>query len=164
MVKLSPRLQKIADIVMDVMRKTGAQGVCDVGTDHAYIPIYCVAKGVAKRAVACDIADGPLATARENVNAAHFNGYIDVRKSDGLKNVRAGEAGVTVISGVGGDTIAEILADGKRKSEMFVLQPQTKVDKLRKQLDEMGFRILSEHFVEENDKEYTILVVRYCAG
>jgi tRNA A22 N-methylase len=214
MIKLPPRLQKIADIVLDIVCETKVQAICDVGTDHAYIPIYCIQMGMGGcqhelrnasfrtnfprtalvvnrglrptqssrlvqrklafknlhsepvltapwRAIACDIADGPLTTARENVDRLGLGEFIEVRKSDGLQAVKEGESGVTVISGMGGETIAGILEHGKWKSEVFVLQPQTKADRLRKSLDSMGFKILQEYFIEDSEKICNIMVVRY---
>ena len=43
-------------------------GSCiDVGTDHAYLPIYLVSEGIVSRAMACDINKGPLESAKERL-------------------------------------------------------------------------------------------------
>ena len=49
-----------------------AAGACnllaDIGTDHAYIPVYMVQNGLAENAIASDIVDGPVKIARKNVS------------------------------------------------------------------------------------------------
>ena len=44
--------------------------VADIGTDHAYLPIYLIEKGISPRAVAADINEGPLDRARINIPRA----------------------------------------------------------------------------------------------
>ena len=59
---ISPRLLAVSRFVRE--------GACvaDVGTDHAYLPIYLLKKGVAKYAVATDVREGPLVHTRDNVD------------------------------------------------------------------------------------------------
>ena len=58
--QLSPRLSKIASLVPK------CRVLADVGTDHGYIPLVCLQKGVAGRAIAMDINPMPLKRAEEN--------------------------------------------------------------------------------------------------
>ncbi|HYE09397.1 MAG TPA: tRNA (adenine(22)-N(1))-methyltransferase TrmK, partial [Patescibacteria group bacterium] len=50
---LTPRLKIIADSVK------GFETVADIGSDHAYLPIYMVKNGRVKSAIATDINSGP---------------------------------------------------------------------------------------------------------
>lgn len=61
-VKMSSRLHRVADMI------TPGRIVADIGTDHGYIPIYEVLTGRAGYAYACDVAEGPLGRARDNVS------------------------------------------------------------------------------------------------
>ncbi len=61
--KLSIRLQAVADFV------TPGSVVADIGTDHGFLPIYLVEKGICPRAVAMDIRQGPLERAREHIDS-----------------------------------------------------------------------------------------------
>ena len=40
--------------------------MADIGTDHAYLPIWLIKNSIVPRAVAADIRSGPLAAARKN--------------------------------------------------------------------------------------------------
>ena len=91
----SDRLKKIAHCVKsDVM--------ADIGTDHAYVPVYCVQNGLCKRGIACDINEGPLLSARENILSAGLESKIETRLSDGLEKLKPKEADTIVIAGMGG--------------------------------------------------------------
>ena len=61
---LSLRLLKIASLV-----PKGARPV-DVGSDHAYLPVYLVQNGIVKEAYATDVNEGPILRARANIEKA----------------------------------------------------------------------------------------------
>lgn len=105
-VKLSSRLQRICDVVPDGAR------LVDVGCDHALVEIYLLQTGKIKQALAMDVADGPLAIARQNLELTGFSERCEVRKSDGLKAYRTGEADTLVIAGMGGILMQRILEEG----------------------------------------------------
>ena len=52
--ELSKRLRAVADLV------TAGYQVADIGTDHAYIPIFLTETGKTDYAVAMDVNKGPL--------------------------------------------------------------------------------------------------------
>ncbi len=58
--------------------------VADIGTDHAYLPIYLVQSGQVMRAVAADISPGSLESARQAVTAAGLEERISLRLGSGL--------------------------------------------------------------------------------
>jgi tRNA (adenine22-N1)-methyltransferase len=39
--------------------------LADIGTDHAYLPIEAIRGGLCKKAIACDIVEGPLKIAKK---------------------------------------------------------------------------------------------------
>ena len=76
--KLTNRLQAAADLV------PVCESMADIGTDHGYLPIYLVQEGRARRAIACDVNDGPLARAKEDVISSGFSRQIGLRLGGGL--------------------------------------------------------------------------------
>ncbi|MBR2590254.1 MAG: SAM-dependent methyltransferase [Clostridia bacterium] len=161
MLCLTPRLQAIADYAQK------GKVLADIGTDHAYIPVYLIEQGIIPAAFACDIRKGPLENARKTANKYGIDS-IEFVLSDGLQGLenRADAFSQIVIAGMGGELIAEILSKSPwcaDKHYHFVLQPMTRASFLRKWLYQNGFEILQESVAKEHNKLYNIMKVRYCA-
>ena len=155
--KLSKRLQTIADFV-----KKGAV-VADIGTDHAHIPIYLIKNNIISKAYACDINNGPLEKAKENINYYGVKN-IELRLSNGLEKLKTDEADTVIIAGMGGELITDILEKGRRFFESkrkFILSPHTKIDEVRKFLLSNGFEITKEDMCIDEGKFYTVMEVKY---
>lgn len=80
--ELSKRLYAVASLV------TPGSKVADIGTDHAYIPLYLIQEKKAVGAIAMDVNEGPLLRAEEHVRDAGQQDKILLRKSDGLERLR----------------------------------------------------------------------------
>ncbi len=59
--ELTKRLLMVADLV------PVSESIADIGTDHAYIPIYLFLKNKIKHAIASDIHKGPLTMAETHI-------------------------------------------------------------------------------------------------
>lgn len=152
------RLKKIAGMV------SVGSTVADIGTDHAYLPVFLVKEGIVSKAFACDVVDGPLENARINILKSGVSG-ITVRKGDGLNVVKPFEADTFIIAGMGGDLIARILTDSpwiKNEKYELILQPMTAVEDLREYLCRNGFEITLEQAVKSQGRIYTVMKVRFC--
>ncbi len=104
--QISRRLKAVAALV------TGDGTIADIGTDHAYIPIYLIQTGAAAHAIAMDVNPGPLARAQEHIGQYGLSASIETRLSDGLARLRPGEADSVVIAGMGGALMTRILDEG----------------------------------------------------
>lgn len=159
MIKLKPRLLEIANLLLPPNAESLPLAVCDVGTDHGYIPIYLVQNGV-KSAIASDVSKDSADKALQNVMKFELEDRIDVRVGDGLKILSDHEADTVIIAGMGGILMTEILAqdvpDGVKK---IVLQPMRAAYELRKWLANNGYRITDERLVLEGKKLYNIILV-----
>lgn len=149
--ELSPRLQAVADQVPE-----GAV-FADIGTDHAYLPVWLLLNGRIDHAIAADLREGPLARARETAAQYGVTDRVSFRLCDGLTGIRAGETDVIAIAGMGGETIASILAAAPWTRECeLLLQPMTSFPDLRFWLQQNGYMIENEKVVREGERLYSI--------
>lgn len=155
---LTARLAAVAAWV-----RQGAR-MADIGTDHALLPVWLVKNGRCPSAVASDIGEGPADSARRTVAAAGLEAAVSVRVGDGLAPIHPHEVEDIVIAGMGGETIAAILAAAPWTEDehyRFVLQPMSKPERLRVFLAENGFFTEREEIVAEGERLYTVMAVRY---
>ena len=162
--KLTPRLMTAVPYVRP------GRLVADIGTDHAYLPIYlCEQKrlspvvapnGETLCAVAADINKGPVERADQHIAAAGLTQYIRTVQTDGLTGLDAYGPEDIIIFGMGGELIASILeaapwvhAAGKR----LILQPMTHAEKLREYLLSAGYAMIGETLSREGDRIYQTL-------
>lgn len=151
---LSKRLAAIAE------RIPPCRTLADIGSDHAWLPIYAAGRGLCRQAVAGDINEGPLKAARRNIAAMGLEGRIDARLGDGLAVIEPGEADVVVIAGMGGSTITAILASGTERLQgvrKLLLAPNVGTSLVRRWLHEHGWYLQDECVVEEDGLFYDIL-------
>lgn len=143
--------------------RSGAK-LADIGTDHAYLPVYLCRCGKCPTAVAADINPEPLKRGAETISAAGLDGRIKTRLSDGLKNINSDEADDIVIAGMGGELIAKIIGEcsfAKDKSKRFILQPMTKSEYLIEWLCRNGYKITDRDCCEAANKCYTVILAEY---
>lgn len=136
--------------------------VADIGTDHAFIPIYLVKNQICSRAIASDVRAGPAEKARKNIVSFGLQKEIEVRIGPGLTTLLHKEAETIVIAGMGGELIKEILGQGAevaRFSQSLVLQPMTQHEHLRKWLYDNEYSIIDEDLAEEYGKIYIVMKV-----
>ncbi len=155
---LDGRLRCVASMVRD-----GAT-LADIGTDHAYLPVYLLQQGVIRSAIAADIGEGPAASARRTVESAAFNDCIDVRVGDGLSVVAPDEVTDIVIAGMGGETIIHILSLApwtKNEQLRLILQPMTKTVELRSWLFDNGFVMDEERVVCDAHHVYNVMCAHF---
>jgi tRNA (adenine22-N1)-methyltransferase len=141
--QLSPRLAKIVELVRQ------GTTVCDIGTDHAFIPVFLANKGLNKKIYASDINSKPLEFACREVKRK--NAAVTLLLSDGLESIPPCDD--VIIAGMGGELIAEIVEnmpeEFKTENLRLILQPMTKQEILRKRLNVAGFEIIFEEKVKE---------------
>ena len=125
--------------------------LCDVGSDHAYLPLMLIKNGVIERAVACDVNAGPLERGRQHA-AKQGVSSIEFVLSDGLGSVET-PFDVAAICGMGGELIIRIIREGGEKGKKrLILQPMTGIEKVRAFLWQSGFAITDEVFPVEDGK------------
>ena len=155
---LDSRLLKIAGLV-----PVGAK-VADIGTDHALLPIYLIESKIATKVIASDVKMGPLSAARKNIDKSMFGDKIDLRLSNGLDEICGDEVDTVIISGMGGELIADIISRAiwlRDSKYRLILQPMSSAMELRKFLSENNFKINHEHAVLSVGRIYSVIEAGY---
>lgn len=138
--------------------------VADIGTDHAYLPIWLARNGLVEKAIAADINLGPLQKAAMNVKRHLVSDLVETRLSDGLDQVFPHEADDIIIAGMGGETIAGIIQKApwlKQNKKNLVLQPMTCAKELREFLAREGYALQDERAVLADGRVYSVMRAEY---
>ncbi len=155
---LSPRLKEVARFV-----RNGAC-VADVGTDHAYLPIYLLKNGIAEYAVATDVREGPLVHARDNVDFYRVSEKVAIYRTDGLVGIEKYSPDDIMICGMGGELILRIVTEceyTRTPGVRLLLQPMSSFAEMREGLSESGYAIESESLVRDGHMIYQVAVFVY---
>lgn len=145
--RLSQRIKDICSLVEK------GETVSDIGTDHAYVPMYLIKNGISPYAIMSDISKDSLLKAIETFKIAK----IDIkdkyfRVGDGLEKIDKFETDVVIIAGLGAYTIIDILEKDIDKSKTFkklILQPRKFSGELRYYLTCNGWKIIKEKLSPE---------------
>lgn len=160
MIKLSDRLSAVASFI----NKNSI--VADIGTDHAYLPIWLALNNISSKIIAADIKEGPINKAKHNIDSYGSYGLsekITLIKTDGLAGAEAYMPDTVVIAGMGGELIVNIIKNASpdiRKKARFILQPMTRTSLLRRFLYDNRFDITGEKLAYD-DRIYEIICCQY---
>lgn len=149
MLSISKRLKTIASLV------TPQKKVIDIGTDHAYLPIYLYLNNITKNITASDISPQVLEISLNNLQKYNLEKKINLIKSDGFRNVD-GIFDIAVITGMGTYTIINIL-NTKNIPDTLIIQSNNDYYLLRKHLNYLGYKIEKEIALYENKHYYIII-------
>lgn len=158
MIELGERLTRVSSFVPNGSK------VCDVGSDHAYLPVYLIQNDQITCAIAGEVVEGPYLSAKQTVRDYRLENRIDVRFGDGLQ-ILTKEDDVTAVTicGMGGELISRILEAGYSGGhlngrERLILQPNVAEHFVREWLMIHSYRIVQETVVEDNHRLYEIIV------
>ena len=154
--KINARLKKIGDLVE-------ADSVClDVGCDHALLDIYLVKLNKNIKAIASDIAEGPLEQAKNNIKREKLDGKIDIRLGAGL-DTYSNDIDTVIISGMGGRNVISICKDNPKvlkKIKTLTVSPNNYQEDVKRYLTKNGFYISNEEFVRDKKFIYQIIIFK----
>ncbi len=151
---------RLSQRLLSVANETLYETLADIGTDHAFVPIYLINEGKIKKALACDVSKGSLEKARINIEQTGLEKQISARLSDGLKAIKPHEAETVILAGMGGMLINDILNQSPLVLEtvkQLILQPQKDLPQVRKCIHTLGFKIVNEIMLFEAGVYYNIL-------
>ena len=151
MIKLSKRLQSVADLV-----DKESNVLADIGCDHALLDIYLLQSSKIKKAYACDITKGALNQAKINIKKYNIKSIVTVL-SDGFSNLKDEyNIDTVVISGMGSSKILEILCNKNNLNSIktIIIQSNNNAKKVRKHLTKIGYFIEKDDIVKDHDLLY----------
>ncbi len=138
--------------------------LADIGTDHAYLPVWLASNGIIRSAVACDVRPKPLQSGSDNIEKYGCSDSVSTRLSDGLDEVSPDEADDIVLAGMGGELIVKLISRTpwlRDTSKRLIMQPMTKAFVLREYLCKNGFNIIEEKACAYAGKKYTVMLASY---
>ncbi|MFK3799173.1 tRNA (adenine(22)-N(1))-methyltransferase [Pseudomonas sp. NPDC088444] len=153
---LSARLERVAARV-----PAGAR-LADIGSDHAYLPVALMRRGLIEFAVAGEVALTPFNAALRTVRENSFETSIVVRHADGLTAIEPRDRiDAITMCGMGGETIRDILNRGRERlsgQEALIFQANGGEPPLRQWLMDQGYRIVHEEVLHEHRFDYDLIV------
>ncbi len=151
------RLLEVAHAIKD--NRQGHR-LADIGTDHAYLPVFLIKEGCIDYAYACDVAKGPLSSSIETISEEQVEDQVIPLLGDGLAPIVDKEVDMISICGMGGLLITEILEAHKEllDNHLFILQANTAIDLLREYLYKNEMTIVDERIVRDKHHIYEIIV------
>ena len=157
--KLSKRLPLIADVIS---KYTQGSVLADIGSDHGYLPCYLVKNKIITCAYACDVAQGPLDSAKETIKQYGLEDKVFALLGNGLNPILDREVDMISIAGMGSYLISEILEEHReylRNVKLMFLQANANNDHLRKYLFANDWIIIDEQMVKDAGHIYEVMVV-----
>ncbi|MEY8598512.1 tRNA (adenine(22)-N(1))-methyltransferase [Mammaliicoccus lentus] len=155
MIQINKRLTKVSEYL-------NHNKLADIGSDHAYLPIYAIQNNLVKEAIAGEVVKGPFLSAQKNTELHGLSKSIEIKLGDGLEVVND-TVDVITICGMGGPLIAQILDEGKEKLIHYpdlILQANIHALPIRQVLQKLGYNIESEQLIKDKKHIYEIIVAK----
>ena len=131
--------------------------VIDIGCDHGLLDIY-LTKNKKCHCIASDISSKVLQSTKENIQKYDLSEKIEIICSNGLDKLNINSDDIVIISGMGTNTIIDIL-DSKKTVFInnLIVQSNNDIELLRKNIVKKGFYIFDEKIITDNKKDYVII-------
>ena len=152
--KLSKRLEVVANFIEDNSK------IIDIGCDHGLLSIYLAKKYKNINIIASDANKNALSSAIKNIKESKLKDRIQTRLGSGLDVVTPEEIDTIVIAGMGSNTIVGILKYSRDKLvnvNNIIVQSNTDLYFLRKNITSIGYYIEDEVLVEDKGIIYTVI-------
>ncbi|QLK86058.1 tRNA (adenine(22)-N(1))-methyltransferase TrmK [Staphylococcus sp. 17KM0847] len=156
MIPINQRLQKVSEYIQ-------GQVLADIGSDHAFLPMYCLECGMIQQAIAGEVIVGPYNSAVKSVERHGYQHKVEIRLGDGLTILNPDKdiVDTVTICGMGGPLIARILTEGMAhipNRPRLVLQSNIQSEPIRHFLQSNGYQIITETLIKERAHIYEIIV------
>ena len=152
--KLSKRLEVVASFIKEDSK------VIDIGCDHGLLSIFLANTYKNIKIIASDVNKNALNSAIKNIKEAGLEDKIETRLGSGVEIVSPEEIDTIVIACMGSNTIVGILKYSKEKLvnvNNIIVQSNTDLYFLRKNITNIGYYIEDEVLVEDKNIIYTVI-------
>ena len=126
--------------------------VVDVGCDQAKLSLMLEKRNIPS--IASDISENVINKAKETIKSD----LIDLRVSNGLSNIKEGEADTLVLAGMGTHTILDIISKTNLRFKKIITISNNYHDILRSKMLSYNYKISDEEIIKENNKYYNLIV------
>ena len=126
--------------------------VVDVGCDQAKLGILLSLRN--QSSIAADISENVIKRAKQDIKTE----LIDLRVSNGLSNIKEGEADTLVLAGMGTHTILDILKNTNLRFKKIITISNNYHDILRKRMNDLNYKVDSEIIIKEKNKYYNLII------
>lgn len=133
----------------------------DIGADHAFLTVELIRRGICSHVLCTDLSAPSLEKAKRTVSSCSLEDSVTFFLGDGLAALGDERPELIVIAGMGGETISAILSAEEPPDALYLLQPMSRAERLRRHLYENGFEICSERLAEDDGRIYPVLAARY---
>ena len=130
--------------------------VVDVGCDQAKLGILLAKRN--QKSIASDISKKVIEKASLDIRKLGLDNLIDLRISNGLSNIKEGEADTLVLSGMGTHKILEILNNTNLRFKKIITISNNYHDILRNKMNELNYKVEIEQIILENNKYYNLIL------
>ncbi|MBR3763026.1 MAG: SAM-dependent methyltransferase [Clostridia bacterium] len=127
----------------------------DIGTDHAYLPRHLLKAGICRNMIAADVSAPALANARATLTRARLLDRTVLALADGLTAIDR-PCGCVSITGMGGDTMSEIITRGadRLQGAVLVLSAHTELPLVRRAVMDIGYHLVREELCRAAGRFY----------
>ncbi len=133
------------------------ENVIDIGCDHGLLDIF-LTNNKKCHCIASDISPKVLQNTKLNIQKYDLSEKIKVICSNGLEKIEINLEDVVIISGMGTNTIIDILNSNKTAViHNLIIQSNNEIEVLRRTIVKKGFYIYDEKIIEDNKKNYVII-------
>ena len=137
----------------------------DIGSDHAYLPIYSIQNDIVDTAICGEVVEGPYHSTLKNIEVYNMCDKIEARVGDGLKILSKEDKVDTItICGMGGPLIASIIEEGYDNvagHPRLILQANNFTYPIRKTITGLNYAITHEKVLKLGKRYYEVIVCDY---
>ena len=129
----------------------------DIGTDHGLLPCHLLRKGVCGRMILADVSPLALEKARAQAARQHLTDRATFVCADGL-DALIEPAGCVSITGMGGETMVEILRAGQDRlcGAVLVMSAHTDLHLVRQAVMDIGYHFTRERLCRAGGRFYLV--------